>query len=230
MSQGTRLLLFHEDGELKQIWFPRLSPLWFLASLSFLALLTLVLMALNMRLYHEKRDILSRLETLEARSAMSEAVVQSETRTAMPVNPGAPTVLDSLRAMLTTSGSENFDAPDSPLELVVARDAGVTDEPGRFVVDFQIRARRTLPDAVEGRVCGLFLSANTAHFLPNEKTRESWLSMKDPTFDRGGPNCDSFRIKITKPYNVKLSEPLVSGMIHVYSNEGRLLHYYNWKQ
>lgn len=221
MSQGTRLLLFHEDGELKQIFFPRLSPLWFLSFLSTLSLLTAVLIMLSLRLYHEKRATLNDKALLDQRVLTSELKIKELLNEKRP--PQFDNFSDKVVSLLTPHGFEDFDAANSPVEVTI--DPNSTELlDGGFRIKFGVMAKDRFEDSYQGSVCGVFFTKDRITFLENSKTNASWVSLKKQASFKNGSNCDPFWIKSGKWFEVKLPSQLESGVVQVYSGDGQLLH------
>jgi len=223
MSQGTRLLLFHDNGELKQIHFPKVSPLWFLAFMSCLILLTFVLTLLSLRLYHEKRlaedsnEVI--VQKLYAADARIQQLTPANTKTIKPV-----TFQDKVLSLITQTKDEPFDLPSSPLEFVATVAPGTpgVDTSDPLKVNFGIKTKNS-GENVEGYVCGVFFSKNGMIFLPNSRAEEGFIEKNTVEFG-GGKSCDYFRIRNSKWYEIKLSAGLVKGVVQVYSNDGLLYH------
>jgi len=220
MNQGTRLLLFHEDGELKQVFFPKISPLWGLAFFSTLTLLTGIMMMLSLRLYHEKRELQEEKEELRQKVHTSNIKITELLNERRP-----PKILDfqeKFLALVSAERLEDFTSKKAPLELVLNPDP-VELLDGGYRLKFGVMAKAPSENVFSGSVCGIFYSDNGIHFLPNSKTNEAWLEAgKEPSF-KDGKQCESFQIKNAKWFEMKMLSPLRRGVIQVYNEDGQLM-------
>jgi hypothetical protein len=218
MSSGIRLLLFHEDGELKQIHFPALSPLWVLATLSALTLTTMILTIVCLRLYHEKRELSDERDQVSSQLQAASARIWQQGDQAVDARRSHSGESGPLKQRwMTAFGIQ--DAPDSlsdqsGVEVVMGQTSSTR-------VSFTIRAKQAQGEGVQGRVCGAFIGDNSVTLINNSKAFVPWADQEDPRFATSNA-CDPFHVKSGKSYSVVLESPLKQGVIQVYSERGEL--------
>lgn len=238
-QQQTRVLVFQDEGDIWQVFFPRLSPLWVLVSLSVVVALNVILTLVCLRLYHDKRVTLSNADDLLARLTRAELQLTGTGLSPVPIPQAKPvetapspvvsptptpvpsggSLSDKFFALVTGSATiAETTASDSPFEFIIG------DEGDARRLRFGVRTKQAMTNPVVGRICGVFVTDDTVTLLPNAKVSDaSWMSQPGASFAEGS-QCDPFKVQNAKWYTLSFNGPLKKGVIQVFHENGSLLH------